>query len=56
MGSAALGAERIDVLAVIGGGGTGEAREIFLNQRLPRVLTGALVGAGGSSSPAASIR
>lgn len=44
--SLSLGAERIDVLAVLGGGGSGVDREIFFQLRLPRVLTGALVGGG----------
>lgn len=39
-----LGAERVDVGAVLGGGGTPVERDIFLRLRLPRVLTGALVG------------
>lgn len=43
--SLAFGAERIDVAAVAVGGGTPVEREIFLGLRLPRVLTGALVGA-----------
>ena len=39
-----LGAERVDVGAVVAGGGTDVERDIFLRLRLPRVLTGALVG------------
>jgi iron complex transport system permease protein len=40
-----VGAERVDVAAVLGGGGTAVERDIFLSLRLPRVLAGALVGA-----------
>jgi iron complex transport system permease protein len=39
-----LGAERVDVLAVLAGGGSPVDREIFLHVRLPRVLVGMLVG------------
>jgi iron complex transport system permease protein len=42
--SLALGAERVDVAAVLAGGGTDVEREIFLQLRLPRVAAGALVG------------
>lgn len=48
--SLAYGAERVDVLAVLRGGGTAVEREILLSLRLPRVLTGALVGAGLAAS------
>ncbi|MCE9638360.1 MAG: iron ABC transporter permease [Planctomycetes bacterium] len=44
--SLAFGAERVDAFAVLTGGGTQVEREILLSLRLPRVLTGALVGAG----------
>lgn len=44
--SLALGAERVDVVAVLSGGGTPVEREIFLHLRLPRVAAGALVGGG----------
>ncbi len=40
----AIGAERVDVLAVAGGGGTAIDRDIFLGIRVPRVVLGALVG------------
>jgi iron complex transport system permease protein len=45
-----LGAERVDALAVLAGGGTQVEREILLDLRLPRVLAGALVGAGLGAS------
>ena len=45
-----LGAERVNVWAVLTGGGTQVEREILLHLRLPRVLAGALVGAGLAAS------
>ncbi len=41
-----VGAEDVDVLAVLRGGGTEVERAILLDVRLPRVLAAALVGAG----------
>lgn len=45
-----LGAESIDVLGVLTGGGSPVDGEIFLRIRLPRALCGALVGAALASS------
>jgi iron complex transport system permease protein len=45
-----LGAEPVDVPAVLAGGGTDTERTILLSLRLPRVLAGALVGAALGAS------
>ncbi len=42
--SLSIGAERVDVLAVLGGGGSDVERTILIDLRLPRVLLAACVG------------